>query len=444
VIAEPAKPAPEPEPEAPTRTFGVDVVLTTGGKVIFVLCGALMTVIIARQLGPGGQGTFAVAYSLTLLLVQLGSIGLPIANPYFVARDPAARRAIVIHSLWIAVVVALGLAVAVVAVKAIEPDVLRGLSWTETAITLGALPAALATVYLQGVTLGQQRMVWFSAVEVSQVAASVVALAIVCAVSDPNLATVLLIVAGGRYLSLAVAAVSVRSAFREPAAPRPGLVRQMLGHAVRVYVVALLSFALIRLDLLIVNGLLNSEDAGQYSIAAFITEALIVIPSVIATNLLPRIAKSDDASMTALVMRVVTVAWGLTCLVSVPVAVIGVPLVFGHGYDQAVTLYAWLAPGTFFLGMLSALMAHYWTRGYPRVLIAAWVAGVVVNVIGNIALLPSLGVAVAPIMSTVTYAGVLAVHLAVFSREVGGWRALRPEPRETVRLVRAAFTGEAP
>jgi O-antigen/teichoic acid export membrane protein len=445
VLTEPATDSPDPTDDASTpRTFGFDVVLTTGGKVLFVVCGALLTVLIARTLGPSGQGTFAVAYSLTLLLVQIGSIGLPIANPYFVARDPTARRAVVVHSLWIAVVVAAALTAAVVAIKAVEPDVLRGLSWTETAITLAALPAALATVYLQGVTLGQQRMVWYSLVEISQVGPSLVVLAVSIAVADPDLVDVLLIVAAGRYLSLLVAAYAVRGAFRDPATPRPGLVRQMLGHAARVYLVALLSFALIRLDLLIVNGLLGAEDAGQYSIAAFVTEALIVVPSVISTNLIPRIAKTDDTEVTALVLRVVTVVWGVICVVSVPVAVVGVPLAFGHGYDEAVTLYAWLAPGTFFLGMLSALMAHYWTRGYPPVLVGAWVAGVAVNVAGNVLLLPSLGVTVAPIMSSVTYAGVLMAHMLVFAREAGSWHALAPEPRETIRLMRAAFTGEAP
>jgi O-antigen/teichoic acid export membrane protein len=439
VIAEPAKPAPEPEPEAPTRTFGVDVVLTTGGKVIFVLCGALMTVIIARQLGPGGQGTFAVAFSLTLLLVQVGSIGLPVSNPYFAAREVGAQRAIVLHSLWIAVVVGLGLAAATVLVKAAAPDLLRGLSWTQLAITVSALPAALATVYLQGVTLGQQRMAWFATVDITQVGTSLIAIVVVFLVAEPSLDVVLAIVAGGRYLALLVALFALRGVLRGEPTPTPGLVRRMLGHAARVYVVSLLSFALIRLDLLIVNAVLGSEDTGQYSIAAYITEALTVIPSVIATNMLPRIAKSDDLSMTAAVVRTVTVLWGVLCLLSVPAAVIGIPIVFGHRYDEAVTLYVLLAPATFFLGMTSALTAHYWVRGYPRSLIAAWTAGLVLNVVANVALLDPLGVEAAPVISTLTYAGVLAVHLIVFAREAGSWRPLRPRPGETLHMLRAAF-----
>jgi O-antigen/teichoic acid export membrane protein len=428
--------SPGPEPAAPKRPFGFDVALSTGGRVLFVLCGALMTVLIARYLGPDGQGHFAVAYSLTLLLVQIGSIGLPVSNPYFAARSPASQRAIILHSLWIAVLAAVCLAAAAAAIRILIPDALRGLTAVQTAITLGALPAALAVVYLQGVIVGQRRMGWFSLVEVSQAGTSLIALIIVFAVASPGLDIVLIIVAGGRYFALLVALFALRAVLREPATPQPGLVRQLLAHASRVYFVSLLSFALIRLDLLIVNGLLGSADTGQYSIATYITEALIVVPSIVATNLVPRIATSENADMTAIVVRSLMLLWGAVCLISVPVAAIAVPLVFGDGYTQAVTLYAWLAPGAFFLGLLSALMVHYWVRGYPRSLIIAWIAGLVVNVVGNVLLLPVWGVTVASIMSSATYAIVLLAHLVVFSREAGGPRALRPSVRETVGLVR--------
>jgi O-antigen/teichoic acid export membrane protein len=435
--------SPAEEGAAPKGTFGFDVALSTSGRVLFVLCGALMTVLIARYLGPEGQGRFAVAYSLTLLLVQIGSIGLPVSNPYFAARRPETQRAIVLHSLWIAVVAAIGLAAAAAAVRILAPEVLPGLSGAEVAITLGALPAALATVYLQGVIVGQQRMAWFSLVEVSQAGTSLIALIIVFAVASPGLDVVLVIIAGGRYLSLMVAAFALRAVLREPAAPEPGLVRQLLAHASRVYLVSLLSFALIRLDVLIVNSLLGAADTGQYSIAAYITEALIVLPSIVATNLVPRIATVEDSDMTAVVTRSLMLVWGAVCLVSVPVAAIAVPLILGSGYTQAVTLYAWLAPGAFFLGILSALMAHYWVRGYPRSLIAAWITGLIINVTGDVLLLPKWGVTVASVMSSVTYAVVLVAHLVVFSREAGGPRVLRPSVRETVGLARAALGRDA-
>jgi O-antigen/teichoic acid export membrane protein len=69
-----------------TRRMRFDVFVTVGGKVLFVALGALTTVLIARHLGPTGQGVFAVSFNLTLILVQLGSSGLSVAAPTLVAR----------------------------------------------------------------------------------------------------------------------------------------------------------------------------------------------------------------------------------------------------------------------------------------------------------------------------------------------------------------------
>src|SRR4051794_4402820 len=50
------------------RSFVGDVALTVAAKGIFVALGFLTTIIVARGLGPTGQGAFAVAFNLTLLL----------------------------------------------------------------------------------------------------------------------------------------------------------------------------------------------------------------------------------------------------------------------------------------------------------------------------------------------------------------------------------------
>ena len=58
--------------------------------------------VVARALGPSGQGLFAVAYTLSLLLIQIGGLGLTTANPYFTARDRASRTRIVGNAVWFA------------------------------------------------------------------------------------------------------------------------------------------------------------------------------------------------------------------------------------------------------------------------------------------------------------------------------------------------------
>ena len=126
--------------------------------------------VVARALGPAGQGLFAVAFTLSLLLVQFGGLGLTTANSYFAARDPAARPRIVGNAVWFAV----GLGLALVAVgrllKVVAPDAVEGLGWTPLLVTLAGIPGGLAAFFLQAVLLGEGRMVAYNAVDVAQAA----------------------------------------------------------------------------------------------------------------------------------------------------------------------------------------------------------------------------------------------------------------------------------
>lgn len=413
--------------------------VTVGSKLLYVLGGVAVTVVIARGLGPTGQGLFAVALNLTLMLIQLGSVGLPVANPYFAARDPDAQRVLLGYSLKLAVVLSVVLAGGAGLLKTVVPSSLEGLDWPELGITLATIPVALAALFLQGILLGRRAILAYNLVELSQAATALVALAVGFLAFDLQLAEVLIIIGISRIVSLGVALVALRDVVRSQAPPsRPGLLGQMLRKGGEVYLIALIGFVLIRVDLLLVNALLGARVAGQYSIAAVVAEGLVLVPIVVGTNLLPRVATTSDAALTATVFRTMVVAFGLICLASMPAVAIGVPLLFGEAFQPAVNLYVYLVPGVFSLGLLNSLTVHYFVRGYPRELVATWVLALVCNVIANLLLLEPLGGAVAPTASSLAYGAVLVAHIVVFSRDVGGLAALRPSVRESWGVVAGA------
>ena len=209
----------------------------------------------------------------------------------------------------------------------------------------------------------------------------------------------------------------------------------MLAIGSRVYAVGLITFLLIRLDLLLVNSILGQRQAGLYSLAGYVSEALTVIPSVIGINVVSRLARGQTGDTSARTFRAVFLLYGTLCLVSVPAVAIALPLLYGSAYQTSVVLYLWLAPGIFFLGLLSVVSAHYSVRGYPPALIATWIAGLALDIVLNVALLRPLGLFVAPLSSSVSYGLVLAVHLRSFARTSGGARALLPRVAEIKALV---------
>ena len=158
----------------------------------------------------------------------------------------------------------------------------------------------------------------YNLVELSQILVAVIGLAVGFAIFDMTLAKVLIIIGISRVVSLAFALWALRDLVLAPRVPRPGLLKEMVQKGLLVYFVALMGFVLVRVDLLLVNGIVGAEQAGQYSIAAVIGEGLVLVPLVVGTNLLPRVATTDDPALTALVFRTMVTGFGLVCLASAP------------------------------------------------------------------------------------------------------------------------------
>jgi O-antigen/teichoic acid export membrane protein len=423
------------EPSVVRRRLRTDVFLTFGGKGMSLLLGMLIVVLLARHLGPTRQGVFAVAFTLTVILIHLGGLGVTTANPYFTAREPKEQPRIAANSLWLASALGLVLIAIGIGVKVLVPATLEGVSWEQLLVALAGIPAALGGLFLQSILLGQGRMVAYNAIEVLQFAATLVALAVGFWLFGFGVTGALAVVTGSRVAALLGYLWIVRM---RPGRLDAALVRRMLAYGFRAYVAVVVSFLVLRLDLLLVNGYLGSTQAGLYSVAATLADGMYVLPAVVGLNLFPRVARSGESQETAEVFRSVAVLYGLVCLATVPLAGPAIRLLFGDEFSGSVSLYYWLLPGIYCVGMLTILAHHFAGRGYPTEAAAVWLVGLGINLAINVAFLPGRGAWVASLASSIAYAALLFLHVRLFVRETGGYGALRPRMREVVGFVRTA------
>src|SRR5215212_3241448 len=147
---------------AESRRLRSDLLLTFGSKALIGLAAFTASIVAARELGPSGRGLMAVALTLNATLIQVGHLGFVSANPYFAAKNPRAVPQIISNSLAWAVTLGPTLIGAVVVIKLALPHFIPGVDWPTLLIAVGVLPAALTTVLLQGVLLGEGRMLAYN------------------------------------------------------------------------------------------------------------------------------------------------------------------------------------------------------------------------------------------------------------------------------------------
>src|SRR5260370_3969173 len=113
MLEQPINQAP-PSEFSSRRTFSIQVAWRFAARILLIFSSVAAGIIVARWLGAEGVGQLGVINVSVATIVQLGSVGLPSANTYFIARDRNHLASAAINSLLFSFVVgsvlALGLA----------------------------------------------------------------------------------------------------------------------------------------------------------------------------------------------------------------------------------------------------------------------------------------------------------------------------------------------
>jgi O-antigen/teichoic acid export membrane protein len=189
-------------------------------------------------------------------------------------------------------------------------------------------------------------------------------------------------------------------------APDWALLKGLTDISLRAYVTMLLSFLVLRSDIMLINALRGSTDTGVYSVAVQIAELLMVLPAAIGTLLFPTIAATRDAAsahFTAAVHRHAAVAVSLGCVTVALGARWIVDLLFGAAYGDSTTALLLLLPGIWCLSLQIILANDLAGRDYPAFLPLNWSIVLTVNVGLNLVWIPRFGIAGAAASSSVAY-----------------------------------------
>lgn len=413
------------------RRFRTDVALVLGSRVVVVMCGLAQTVIVARALGPTGRGAVAAAISLALILVQVGTFGLPSANPYFLAGTPSLRDRLVANSFWIAIVLGLVLAGVGAGVRLLAPGALEGLDTVELTLALAILPAGLAVALLQSLLLGAGQMRAYTGITVAVASFPVVALGIALVTVGLEVKSALGIILATHYLGFAVALQATGAPARVRRFDR-ALLSRMVTYSLRAYAATLVAFLVLRLDVLLMNGYYGPRATGVYTVAVALADGLYLLPVAVGSIVFARVARGTDQQVVGRAVGAVAIIHLLACAASVALAAPVIRGLFGSEFAGATELYYWLAPGVYALGVTTVLSQYFAGRGAPAVLVGFWAAGLSVNIGINLWQLPHEGPYIASLASSVAYGLVLVGHLAYFYRSGGRISLARAGSRATV------------
>jgi O-antigen/teichoic acid export membrane protein len=392
-----------------------NVLETYGTRILVIFVTFATAIVIARELGPTGRGLYAVAATLGAIGAQFGNFGLHASNIYFVAKDRTHLPALIGNTL--AVVVLSCLVAALSGILFVYWPSLSPVHGTLLLLALAFVPISLAYLLIQGLLLGVNEVRAYNNIESLGKILALVLISILVLFHGRSVELFFAATALSVMVTFLWALARLRRVSTAPPKVSWPVFRQSIGIGLRAYTIAFFGFLLLRIDLLMVKYMLGATEAGYYSISQVLAENTMMFPVVIGLLLFPKLsALKEREEKLQLANKAVLVTAALMLPAVVVAAFAAGPLIslaFGPSFLPAVAPFAWLMPGTYFLGIETVMVQLLNSEGFPPIIVVAWIVTTLINVALNFWAIPHYGITGASIVSSVCYFLMFVVVSAV-------------------------------
>lgn len=364
-------------------------------RVFVAAIGLVTSVLVARILGPEGRGAYAVAMAIGAMGVQLGNLGLQAANTYVISRQRDLLSIVVANSLSVAFFLGGTAAIALGLTFTIRQDwsPLSGyLLW----LALAWIPLGLSYLFLENLLLSVDEISAYNKIELVSKLLSVSLIALVLwfglATPETVFATGLTVVTmGSVWILFLLRQHGLRATF-----PSSALLSGNIGYSLRGYFATLFAFIALRVDLFLIQYMLDVEHAGHYSVAVGLADALFMLPVTIGAILFPKLsAMKDEVQKWQYAKKVAAISFGIMVCITLVAwfsSKILISGLYGEAYEAAIPAFAWILPGVVFLSVHSVLGNYLGAVGMPAAIVYSAGSAALVNILSNVKLIPLLGI----------------------------------------------------
>jgi len=307
---------------AKSSDFFAKILKTLSTRVLIIIIGFATSVIIARTLGPEGRGMFAMAVTIGAFGVQFTNLGLHGANTYYAARNTNLLPTLLGNSLTASF--AFGTLISILAGLFfwVYPS-LAPVHGTLLLMALAWVPFGLAHLLLQSLLLGVDDVRTYNRIELGIKILYFSLLGAIILSNQISPETVF----GGALIALLVrfawSYFSLSARIHHAVTCSISLFQKSMRYGIKSYFGSLFSFFLFKIDLLMINNILGTKEAGYYDIAINLATIVYILPEVVSIILYPKlcaIAKTSEKWKTAqqtgfwlagIMLGVCILAWAL-------------------------------------------------------------------------------------------------------------------------------------
>lgn len=360
-------------------------------RLLAILASFGVAILTARVLGPADRGHYYYIITLAATGVQFASFGIHASNSYLIARTPVLLAQLMANSGWIALVGGVAAAAGALVFDFFVGDFAQSVISVIAVLMLA--PSLLLFLYLSNMAVALNRPRTFNGLIIFNGVAAIAA-ALFAAYPAPSLSSFLLAAVVASLASGLLAWGLLSRGVHVPRSFDVPLFYQGISFAFRSYVATLFGFMMSRMSIGIIRQFGDFSDLGYWSVAAQISDALLILPATVSLLLFPSLVRIKGAMRWNEYRKTlfqVSFVMAALCIVVGAVVPLIVVFIFGAAYGPAIAITIGLLPGVFFLGVASVTSQFLSAHGYPWSQVLSWIFGSLLQLALSLALFGQVG-----------------------------------------------------
>lgn len=413
------------------RELWFNILHTSGARIYSLLTGIFLLFITARLLGPEGRGQVAaittwVAFFSTFAYCSLGQVAV-----HRMAQEPEHTRfgqllgSLGLLALTLTIV---GWATAICLHLLLPDHIFKGLPTWPLVVGFAALPLLIWEQYGSSLLAGLNRVRVYNRYQVLGRTLTLLAAVVLVGLAGRGVTGVLEATLIGQVIVASGGAGLLLSYAREKSShlmPSLKEMRVLLLGGAKLHLNAIGTFMTTSVNVLILNHYYDATVVGNFQLASQLLSVLMILPQAASVAIVGKVATlGPDASwpQNRSVLLHVSIMMAVISIIAALLAPLAIPLLAGAAFASSVRPFQWMLLGLIGL-TFSAVMAPQWIgRGYFLQVAALTFLIGILNLGGNLWLIPLFGVdgAVGAFVATYLFSvvanGLMAWHCEVRHR----------------------------
>jgi O-antigen/teichoic acid export membrane protein len=409
------------------KSLGRNIFKTLMRQGLNISIGLGLSILLARILGPTGNGQYAMAILLPTMFASFLNLGVAPANVYFIASKRTTLLVALKSSIKIWFLLSLiGILISTVAILIYGdvwfPGITKPLLW----LAIIAFPISLLQSFLISLFQGIQDFKSYNYALLIAPSTTLFLAIILVGVMELGVFGALLAFICGQLVGLMATLIVLRPIFHrnkefESNNKSHNYILQCLKYGLKAHMSNILTFINYRADLFLVNFFLTPAATGIYVIAVMIAEQLWILSNVVSAVLFPRLSELHEEEnkrkiLTPMIARWVLFVSLVGAIIMTLIASPVISILYGSEYKSAYIALVWLLPGIIFGSMTRILSNDIASRGKPELNFYVAILVMSANVILNIILITRMGIKGAAIATTIAYSIDAIVKLWIYGR----------------------------